>query len=168
MGDHLGMATEPTPSLRPELLSGRSLQPPRRPGWRGRLRERRGVVIAVVVVVALIGAVLGFRAAAEGAADQALDRRVDQLESLLGSAEPRDFLAFGESVQQPGSLAEAVRDEDGFVNLRATAGLTFIRFQPSGWWSGFTERCLVALVRDDGVTIEVPRRNCVRVTPPES
>jgi len=168
MGDHLQMGPEPTPSLRPELLSGRSLRPPSRPGWRGRLRERRGAIIVVVVVLVLIGAILGFRAAAEGAADQAIDRRVAELESLLDSAEPRDFLAFGEGVQQPGSLAEAVRDDEDFVNLRATAGLTFIRFQPSGWWSGFTERCLVALVRDDGVTIEAPRTNCVRVTQPES
>lgn len=159
---------DPTPSLRPELLSGRSLRPPTRPGWRGRLRERRTLVISVVVVLALVGALLGFRAAAEGAADRELDRRVAELETLLATAEPRDFLAFGDGVQQPGSLAQAVRDEDGFVNLRATAGLTFIRFQPSGWWSGFTERCLVALVREDGVTVEAPRTNCVRVTPPDT
>ena len=126
------------------------------------------MAIAVVVLVMVVASILGFRAAAEAAADQALDRRVAELESLLESAEPRDFLAFGESVQQPGTLAEAVRNEDGFVNLRATAGLTFIRFQPSGWWSGFTERCLVALVRDDGVTIEVPNTNCVRVSQPDS
>lgn len=162
------MGPEPTPSLRPELLSGRSLRPPTRPGWRGRLRERRGVVIVVLVVLVLIVAIVGFRAAAERAADQAIDRRVAELDSLLGSSEPRDFLAFGESVQQPGSLAEAVRDDEDFVNLRATAGLTFIRFQPSGWWSGFTERCVVALVRDDGVVFDTPNTNCVRVAPPDS
>lgn len=124
-------------------------------------------MVVVVVLVALVAGVLGLRSAAEAAANRELERRVAEIEALLSTAEPRDFLAFGESVQRPGSLAEAVRDEDGFVNLRATAGLTFIRFQPSGWWSGFTERCLVAFVRDDGVTIEVPRTNCVRVAQPE-
>lgn len=161
------MGPEPTPSLRPELLSGRSLRPPSRPGWRGRLRERRGVVIVVVAALVLVGLVIGLRAGAEASANRAMERRVAELDALLGAAEPRDFLAFGESVQQPGSLAEAVRDDEDFVNLRATAGLTFIRFQPSGWWSGFTERCLVALVRDEGVTIEVPRTNCVRVSQPD-
>ena len=84
------------------------------------------------------------------------------------SATPEEFLAFSSGVEQPGSIAERTRNLDGFVNVKATASQSFIRFQPSGWWAGFTERCLVAVVRNDGVAITVPKKACIRVEAPAS
>ena len=117
--------------------------------------------IAGAVVVVAAGKFL-----AEGAADRAVEKRVEEVESLLGDAEPQDLMAFGASVGTDGSMAQRVRDTDGFVNVKAGADLAFVRFQPSGWWSGFTERCIVVLVRTDGVTIETPSVSCNRVQAP--
>jgi hypothetical protein len=97
-----------------------------------------------------------------------MDDRAAELSELLDGATPEDFLAFGVSVRTDGSLAQRVRDTDGFVNVKARAPLAFIRFQPSGWWAGFTERCLVAYVRPDGVTVETPKTACIRVQEPSS
>ena len=52
------------------------------------------------------------------------------------------------------------------VVLRQRLDRWRIRFQPEGWWSGFTERCIVARVRPDGVTVAVPKSACVRVEAP--
>lgn len=153
-------------SLKPELLSGRSLAPPprrRRAAW----REHRRVVAVVVVLVVVLVSVGAGKLLAERAADRATQARSDHLGELLEGSTPEDFLAFGASVRTPGSLAAKVRAEDGFVNVDAKADRTFIRIQPTGWWSGFTERCLVAVVRSDGVTITVPKTQCVRVGVPD-
>ncbi len=119
----------------------------------------------VVVVLVVAGLVAG-KIFAERAADSALETRAAELEELLGDATPEEFLAFSSGVEEPGSVAERTRNLDGFVNVKATASQSFIRFQPSGWWSGFTERCLVAVVRSDGVTITVPKTACIRVEAP--
>lgn len=155
-------------SLRPELLSGRSLQAPRRNSRWQLIRENLVVVSVVAVIVAALLLVTLGKLLAEGAADRAVESRVDQIESLLGDAEPEDLMAFGASVDTDGSLAQRVRDTDGFVNVKAGADLAFVRFQPSGWWSGFTERCVVVLVRPDAVTIETPAIACNRVRAPAS
>lgn len=157
---------EPKPSLQPVLLSGRSLEGPPRT-VRTRLRERRALlgVVALVLVVVLL-AVLG-KQHAERTADAALELRAAELAEVLEGSTPEDFLAFAVGVQRPDSVARAVRDLDGFVNLRATVDFTFMRFQPSGWWAGFTERCLVAVLRDEGATITAPKTNCNRVAEPD-
>jgi hypothetical protein len=154
------------PSLRPPLLSGRSLEPPRRPSRLDVVRDNRAIATVVVLVVLAVVVIVGGKFLAERAADAAMADRAQQMEELLDGATPEDFLAFGASVRTDGSLAQRVRDTDGFVNVRARAELAFIRFQPSGWWSGFTERCLVALVRTDGVTVETPKTACNRVEVP--
>lgn len=154
------------PSLQPPLLSGRSLEPPRRPSRLDVVRDNRAIATVVVLVVLALVVVVGGKFLAERAADAAMADAAQQMEELLDGATPEDFLAFGASVRTDGSLAQRVRDTDGFVNVRARAELAFIRFQPSGWWSGFTERCLVALVRNDGVTVETPKTVCNRVEVP--
>ncbi|MCU0261004.1 MAG: hypothetical protein MUE78_08300, partial [Ilumatobacteraceae bacterium] len=125
------------------------------------------IAVIVVLVVLAVVVVVGGKFLAERAADAAMADRAQQMEELLDGATPEDFLAFGASLRTDGSLAQRVRDTDGFVNVRARAELAFIRFQPSGWWSGFTERCLVAQVRNDGVTVETPKTACNRVEVPE-
>jgi len=153
-------------SLRPELLSGRSLAPPPK-SRRERLREHRGKIAVGAVVVLLLLAVLAGKLFAESAADTEATERADELRELLQDATPEDFLAFGAGVRQEGSLAQQIRDTDGFQNVQANAERAFIRIQPSGWWAGFTERCLVVLVYGDGVTVSVPKKNCVRVPVPD-
>ena len=148
------------------LLSGRSLEGPPSQGVLARLRRSRGWVVVILLVVVVVAALVGGRQLAVSAADAAMEQRADELNDLLEGATPEDFLAFGVSVQQDGSLAQRVRDLDGFVNVRANADYAFMRFQPSEWWSGFTERCLVAVVRDDGVTVETPLTRCLRVPEP--
>jgi hypothetical protein len=91
---------------------------------------------------------------------------VDELDEVLRGATPEDFLAFSAGVQREGSVARAVRDQDDFVNVRARAASSFLRFQPAGWWSGFTERCVVAEVTETGVRFRVPKTACVRVPVP--
>lgn len=155
-------------SLQPPLLSGRSLEPPRKPSRLDLVRDNRAIAVIVVLVVLAVVVVVGGKYLAGRAADAAMDDRAAQMQELLDGATPEDFMAFGAAVQTDGSLAQRVRDTDGFVNVKARAELAFMRFQPSGWWSGFTERCLVAEVRPDGVTITTPKTACNRVQVPDS
>ena len=132
------------------------------------LREHRAIVVSVVVLL-LILVVIGIgKFAAESAADRDTQARAARIETLLQGASPDDFLAFNAGVKRPGSLAVKVRDEPGFVNVKAVADLSFIRFQPSGWWAGFTERCIVAELRLDGARVTIPKTACVRVAVPVS
>lgn len=157
---------EDRPSLQPPLLSGRSLEPPRKPSKLAVVRDNRAIAVVVALVVLAVVVGLGGKFLAERAADDAMAERAAELSDLLDGATPEDFLGFGSQVQIDGSLAQRVRDADGFVNVRARAPLAFIRFQPSGWWAGFTERCLVAYVRPDGVTVTTPKTACIRVKEP--
>lgn len=157
------LVREPKPSLASPLLSGRSLQPIRERSW---IRRHIRAVIAVAVLLVLVVGVVVVKNLAESAADTEMTRRSAELEELLEGAQPSDLMAFGAAVETPGSLAQRVRDTDGFVNVTATADLAFVRFQPSGWWSGFTERCLVAYIRPDSVTVQTPKTACVRVEAP--
>lgn len=151
------------PSLLSPLLSGRSLQPLEKQTIKSRLRRRRGVSVGVALVVLAVLAVVAAKFLAEDAANRATSRQVSELRELLTGATPRDFLAFNSGVKRKGSLAERIRDRPGFVNVIAVADASTIRFQPSGWWSGFTERCIVVVVTDSGTTISVPKTACVRV-----
>lgn len=144
-------------------MSGRSLEPLdsiRKPSW---FREHlKLVVIGVLVVLAVIGVVVA-KMVAERAADRSIAERVERLEVMLEDATPDDFLAFNVGVKRVGSLAQQMRDEPGFVNVKAGAAQATIRIQPSGWWSGFTERCIVIAVMESGPVIDVPKMPCVRV-----
>lgn len=151
------------PSLLSPLLSGRSLEPLHKQTTRSKISEHRGVVLGILVLVLLIGVVVGAKVLAERSADSATADRAEALEQILDGSTPRDFLAFNAGVKTPGSLAQRVRNEDGFVNVKAVADSATIRFQPSGWWSGFTERCIVAVVTEADVTVSVPKVACVRV-----
>ena len=114
-------ATAPTgSSLRPELLSGRSLAPPPK-SRRERMREHRGKIAIGAVVVLVLLAVLAGKLLAESAADDDAAARADALRELLADSTPEDFLAFGAGVQQEGSLAQQIRDTDGFQNVQANA-----------------------------------------------
>ncbi len=156
------------PSLTSPLLSGRSLEPTRPKRRFELLRDHPRWLIAAVVLVLVVAGLVAGKLFAERAADAAMETRSAELEELLADATPEEFLAFSSGVEQPGSIAERTRNLDGFVNVKATASQSFIRFQPSGWWAGFTERCLVAVVRNDGVTITVPKKACIRVEAPPS
>ncbi len=123
------------------------------------------VIVASLVLLLVVG-VVAAKLLADRAAASVTEQRAEQIEDLLEGATPEDFLAFNAGVRRDGSVAQQLRDQPDFVNVRATADLSFIRFQPEGWWSGFTERCIVATVRSDGVTVAVPKSACVRVEAP--
>ncbi|MEI7886821.1 MAG: hypothetical protein WCJ04_05440 [Actinomycetes bacterium] len=161
-----GPAGRDQPSLNPPLLSGRSLDPVVKAPRFDSVREHRSVVVSCVAVVVLILLIGVGKWAAERAADSATQGRAAQIEALLRGATPDDFLAFNAGVKRPGSLAVRVRDEPGFVNVKAGVRMTFIRFQPAGWWAGFTERCIVAELRPEGARVTVPKTACVRVVTP--
>ena len=130
------------------------------------LSDHRGIVVAAVLVLVLVVAAVAAKVLAERSAESQTQDRAEQVRSLLRGATPDDFLAFNARVKTPGSIAQRVRDQPDFVNVRATADLSFIRFEPDGWWSGFTERCVVAEVTPRGVHVGVPKTACVRVQVP--
>jgi hypothetical protein len=167
-----GPAGRNQPSLNPALLSGRSLEPEVPPKKFQTLlqilREHRAIVVCVAGVILIVLAIGIGKWAGERAADSATQAQAARIETLLQGASPDDFLAFNAGVKRPGSLAVRVRDEPGFVNVKAVADLSFIRFQPSGWWAGFTERCIVAELRTDGARVTVEKTACVRVAVPGS
>jgi hypothetical protein len=132
------------------------------------LSDHRGAVAVVAVVVLVVAAVIGAKVLADRSAESATTARAAELRTLLSGATPQDFLAFNAGVKEAGSVAQRVRDQPDFVNVRATADLAFIRFQPEGWWSGFTERCVVAEVMDARTVVRVPKTACVRVPVPRS
>lgn len=132
------------------------------------LREHRAITIAALVVLLVVLVIAIGKYSAERAADSATSGRAEQIAQLLDGATPEEFLAFNAGVQRAGSLAAQIRDQDGFVNVKAVADLSFIRIQPTGWWAGFTERCIVVAVRPEGVTVTVPKTACIRVAVPPS
>jgi hypothetical protein len=132
------------------------------------MADHRGVTIVVALVLVVVVGVVVAKSMADGAAASATEDRADEIRELLRGATPDDFLAFNAGVEEDGSVAQRVRDQSDFVNVRATADLSFIRFQPEGWWSGFTERCIVAVVRAGSVDVSVPKSACVRVEAPNS
>ncbi|MBS1836555.1 MAG: hypothetical protein JST64_02535 [Actinobacteria bacterium] len=130
------------------------------------IADHRASVAVAVGVVVLVVAVAVAKVVADSAASSDTEHRAAQVRQLLHGAGPDDFLAFNAGVRRPGSVAQQVRDQPDFVNVRATADLSFIRFQPDGWWSAFTERCVVAEVRAHSVDVRVPKSACVRVAAP--
>lgn len=132
------------------------------------MADHRGITIVGALVLVVVILVVVAKLMADSAATSDTEDRAEEIRELLEGATPDDFLAFNAGVQQDGSVAQQVRDQPDFVNVRATADLSFIRFQPEGWWSGFTERCIVAQVRAGGVDVSVPKSACVRVEAPNS
>lgn len=151
-------------SLVSPLLSGRSLEPLHRETLWTRIRVHRVAALGAVVLIMVLVVVIGLKVLAERTADRVTAERAAGIQRSLDGATPRDFLAFNAGVKRPGSLAYRIRNEEGFVNVRAVAESSTIRFQPSGWWSGFTERCIVAVVTESTVSVTVPKVACVRVT----
>lgn len=128
-------------------------------------RDRRfspTLVATVVVVVLLLVAGIAAKLLADSAAQSQVDDRAGEVADLLDGASPRDFLAFNSGRSVPDSVAKKVADADDFVNVVARADSAVIRFQPKGWWAGFTERCVVAVVGEDETAVLTPKTACVR------
>ena len=132
---------------------------------RRRRSARATLIVVVVVVLVVVGGLVGAKLHADSTAEEQVDDRVAELEEILAGAGPRDFLAFNSGRSVSGSVAQQVADAEDFVSVDARADRAMIRFQPKGWWAGFTERCIVALVTDDGVRFLEPKTACVRVDP---
>lgn len=156
----------PPPSLAPPLLSGRSLEPVRPVRKRELFSQHRAKLAVVLAVLLVVGVLVAGKLVAENAADSATEAKAASIAAMLDGADPDDFLAFNAGVQRDGSLAQLARDEPGFMNVKAVADLAFIRFQPEGWWSGFTERCVVVEVRPDELRVSTPKTACIRVEEP--
>ncbi len=118
-------------------------------------------MLAVVLVAAGVAA----KVLADDAAESQVDDRAAEVETVLDGSTPRDFLAFNSGRSVPDSVAKEVADAEDFVSVDARADRAVIRFQPKGWWAGFTERCIVAVVTDDGTAIHTPKTACVRTDP---
>ncbi len=132
---------------------------------RGRDRRVSVTIVILAVIVVLAGAVVGLKLFADSTAQTQVDERADEVSVVLAGAAPEDFLAFNSGRSVPGSVAKDVSDADDFVSVDARADRAVIRFQPKGWWAGFTERCVVAVVTGDGTEILTPKTACVRVDP---
>ncbi len=137
----------------------------RGPSRRGAGLLPRGVVVGAVVVVLVVAAVIAAKVVAGRAAARETDERVGEVEAMLTGSAPEDFLAFNAGRQVEGSVAREVAGQDDFVSVDARAERAVIRFQPEGWWQGFTERCVVAVIRPDRVEVSAPKTACVRIDP---
>lgn len=131
-------------------------------------RDRRfstTLVATVVVIVILLAAGVAAKLLADSSAQSQVEDRAAEVADLLEGASPKDFLAFNSGRSVPDSVAKDVADADDFVNVVARADSAVIRFQPRGWWAGFTERCVVAVVTDEGTEVLTPKTACVRTDP---
>ena len=123
------------------------------------------MVVSIVLALLLIAGLVGAKLYADSAAESQVDDRVAEISDVLAGATPRDFLAFNSGRSVPGSVAKDVADSPEFVSVDARADRAMIRFQPKGWWAGFTERCIVAVVTEQRVEVLTPKTACVRVEP---
>jgi hypothetical protein len=119
----------------------------------------------MVVVVVLAVALAGMKLLADRAAQSQVDARSAEIEALLAGAGPHDFLAFNSGSRTAAPVARATARQPDFVSVNARAEHAVIRFQPEGWWAGFTERCVVAVVSDSGVKVVGTKTACVRTDP---
>jgi hypothetical protein len=125
----------------------------------------RGLVIGVVILVIAVVAFFLVKRIADSAATSATETRAAEVQDLLNEATPEDFLEFNSGSQTEGTVAADMADEDDFVSVVAEADHSVARFQPSGWWQGFTERCIVAVVTNDAVEVDTPKVACIRIDP---
>lgn len=134
---------------------------------RGFFADHPGVLVGIVLVVLAAAAVIAGKVVADRTATEETQQRATEIRGLLRGATPEDFLAANAGERTAGDVAARVRAQPDFQDVQATARVGFIRFQPDGWWSGFTERCIVAEVRAEGVEVRVPKTACVRVPEPK-
>jgi hypothetical protein len=123
------------------------------------------VIVGVVVVVVLAAAVVGAKLVADRAAQSQVDARSAEIETLLAGAAPHDFLAFNAGSRTAAPVARSTAAQPDFVSVNARADHAVIRFQPEGWWAGFTERCIVAVVSNGDVKVVDTKTACVRTDP---
>ncbi len=123
------------------------------------------MVATVVIIAVIVAGAIGAKLLADSVATSQVDERAAEVTDLLEGAMPRDFLAFNSGRSVPDSVAKEVADADDFVSVDARAKRAVIRFQPKGWWAGFTERCVVAVVTEEETTVMTPKTACVRTDP---
>ncbi|MCP4434052.1 MAG: hypothetical protein GY812_00940 [Actinomycetia bacterium] len=123
------------------------------------------MIIIVLLLVLVVAGAVGAKMYADSSATEQVDERVTELEEMFAGATQEDFLAFNSGRSVPGSVAQQSADAEDFVSVDARAGRAVVRFQPKGWWAGFTERCIVVLVSDAGAEFLTPKTACVRVDP---
>ncbi len=131
-------------------------------------RDRRfsaTLVTVVVIIVVLLLAGVAAKVLADRSATSQVEVRTAEVADILEGTSPQDFLAFNSGRSVPNSVAKEVADQVDFVSVDARAARAVIRFQPKGWWAGFTERCIVAVVKDSGTAVLVPKTACVRTDP---
>lgn len=122
-------------------------------------------MVTIAVIVLLVAAGVTAKVIADRSAETRVEELTAEVDELLQGASPRDFLAFNSGRSVPESVAKDVADAPDFVSVDARAERAVIRFQPKGWWAGFTERCVVAVVTDDEVRVLRTKTACVRVDP---
>lgn len=125
----------------------------------------KGVVIAVVLVVVIGAGFFVVRRTADSAASAQVEERSAEVVEMMGQSTPEDYLAFNAGSQDLDSVAHAVANEDDFVSVDARSQRAVVRFQPEGWWQGFTERCIVAVVHEAELVLETPKTACIRIDP---
>jgi hypothetical protein len=125
----------------------------------------KGVFVGIAVVVAIVLGVVGIKLLADRAASERTDALVADVHQVLEGTTPQDFLDFNAGSEVEGSVAEEVASREDFVSVDARSERAVIRFQPEGWWQGFTERCVVGVVGSEGVEVIATKTACVRVDP---
>lgn len=153
------------PSRSRPPTGGGSRSPRSRSAFGSFLADHKGITAASILVILAVVVVVAGKLLADRSATEQTEQRADEVRELLRHTTPEDFLALNAERGDPDEVARAVREEPDFVNVEATAQRSVIRFQPDGWWAGFTERCVLAVVTEDGVRVSVPKTACVRAEP---
>ncbi len=122
-------------------------------------------MIGVAILVLAVVAFFVIKRIADSTATSATEQRVEEVQDMLADATPEDFLAFNSGSQTEGTVAAEMASEEDFVSVVAEADHSVARFQPTGWWQGFTERCIVAVVTNEGVRVDTPKVACIRIDP---
>jgi hypothetical protein len=123
------------------------------------------VVTAAVILILLVVAFFVVKRIADSTATNSTEDRAEEVRTLLDGSTPEDFLEFNSGSQTEGTVAAEMASEDDFVSVVAEADHSVARFQPSGWWQGFTERCIVAVVTEGSVEVHTPKVACIRIDP---
>lgn len=164
------MSQEPSsgPSeLQSPWMSKRSLEPVVKVPVREQVHGiKRYLIIGAVIVVIIVGVIVGM-IVSEQAANAHVAERIEEIEDILDGATNEDFLSFGAARSEPGSVAQQISEQPGFVNVNARADLVFIRIQPEGWWSGFAERCIIIDITPDETRVNPVNQPCVQIPIPE-
>lgn len=153
--------------LQSAWMSKRSLEPVVKVPVREQVHGiKRYLIVGVVFVVIIIGVIVGM-IVSEQAANAHVAERIEEIEEILDGATNEDFLSFGAARSEPGSVAQQISEQPGFVNVNARADLVFIRIQPDGWWIGFAERCIIIDITPDETLVNSVNQPCVQIPIPE-